>query len=127
MHSKKLSEVAEMGESLKATESLLESTISFQASVDGDINEALELEQVGRDIAATNVSAIDSVEPKCIELSRMASHFRFVVEEKLNKQREWREVQFTIEKVDYFSFFLKLCASVDSLYTASLYYLLHVQ
>jgi hypothetical protein len=88
-----------MGETLAMTESLILDTFNFQEVTKADLKRALELEVIGKEIVAMNPSSIDIVEPKCIELQRMASHFRFIVQEKVSKQKQWREVQSTIEKV----------------------------
>ena len=88
-----------MGDTLEKTESLILDTVNFQEMTKSDLKRAFELEGIGKEIVSTNPASIDTVEPKCIELSRMASHFRFIVQEKVTKQKQWREVQGIIEKV----------------------------
>lgn len=94
-----LSDLAEMGENLEATDTLIAETLTFELSTTDDISRALQVEQFGREIVESNPSAVDTVEPKCAELARVTSHFRTVIQEKIAKQKEWRDVQFTIEKV----------------------------
>lgn len=94
-----LNDLLEMGENLEATDTLIAETLSFELSTTDDISRALQVEQFGKEIVESNPSAVDTVEPKCAELARVTSHFRSVIQEKISKQKEWREVQFTIEKV----------------------------
>lgn len=89
-----------MGESVKETEEILLETVNYQDMTKLDLSKAFQLEAIGREIVSTNPTAVDTVEPKCLELSRMASHFRFILQEKLAKQKQWREVQGTIEKAN---------------------------
>jgi len=91
--------LGEIGESLGATDVLIAETLAFEISSTDDISRAIQLERVGRAIVETNQSAVDSVEPKCLELSSMAQEFKSKVQEKIQKQKKWREVQATIEKV----------------------------
>lgn len=94
-----LNDLSEMGENLEATDTLIAETLTFELSTTDDIKRALQVEQFGREIVDSNPSAVDTVEPKCAELARVTSNFRSVIQEKIAKQKEWREVQFTIEKV----------------------------
>lgn len=96
---KRLEELGEVGESLSATEFLIRDTSEFEASSRDDVSRAQELERIGREIVASNQSAVDSVEPKCYELSRIIAQFQIILEDKMTKQKEWREIQAVIEKV----------------------------
>ncbi|CAG7827658.1 unnamed protein product [Allacma fusca] len=109
---KTLNSIPDMGDSVISTDAIIEETIKFQETANEDINRSSELEIVGRVIAANNPSAVDSVEPKCIELKRMTMHFRFVLEEKVQTQKEWRQIQSTIERAN------KLCAEGMDLISA---------
>ena len=88
-----------MGETLEATDALICETLTFELSTSDDISRALQVEKFGREIVDTNPSAVDTVEPKCAELSRITANFRSIIQEKIAKQKEWREVQFVIERV----------------------------
>ncbi|XP_035716330.1 guanine nucleotide exchange factor DBS isoform X4 [Folsomia candida] len=97
---KRLEELGEVGESLSATEFLIRDTSEFEASSRDDVSRAQELERIGREIVASNQSAVDSVEPKCYELSRIIAQFQIILEDKMTKQKEWREIQAVIEKAN---------------------------
>lgn len=96
---KRLEEFGEVGESLAGTEALIRETSEFELLVTEDVNRAQELEEIGREIAESNQSAVDSVTPKCIELSRMRTQFLNCLREKIAIQMEWRDVQAVIERV----------------------------
>jgi len=88
-----------MGDSVKETEGIILETINYQETTKQDLMRALQLETMGRQIISTNPAAVDTVEPKCLELSRLVSHLRFILDEKVKRQKQWRKVQNTIEKV----------------------------
>ena len=103
MNLQSLNAVPDMGENVAGTDAIIAETIHFQQNTMDDVNRAIELEVIGRVIVSENPSAIDTVEPKCIELKRMATHFGFVLDEKIQTQKDWRHVQATIERVNHFS------------------------
>jgi hypothetical protein len=96
---KRLDEFGEMGESLSATDCLIAETQIFKIASADDVSRAQELEKIGKEIVESNQSAVDTVEPKCLELSRMTSQFQILLKEKISKQNEWREIQSVIERV----------------------------
>jgi hypothetical protein len=96
-----LDDLGEMGESLGATDVLIAETLAFEISSTDDVSRAIQLERVGRAIVETDQSAVDSVEPKCVELASIAEEFRTKIQDKIQKQKRWREVQATIEKVPF--------------------------
>lgn len=94
---KQLTEMTEMGDSVARVDVLLKEFRDFCDDCEEDLDKAKRLQRIGEQLIASKHYAVDSIQPKCVELQRFCDDFN----ERLSRRREallkYRDLQERVE------------------------------
>ncbi|CAN7997827.1 unnamed protein product, partial [Ixodes pacificus] len=109
-----LSAMQSMGDSVAQVDTLLQELHEFQSLSEEDTEKAEQLRQAGRELIVGGHYAVDSIEPKCVELERMCADFQEQLRQRLDVLHRFRDLQHRIDKANkWCSQGVDLLASLD--------------
>uniref|UniRef100_T1JN60 Guanine nucleotide exchange factor DBS n=1 Tax=Strigamia maritima TaxID=126957 RepID=T1JN60_STRMM len=95
-----LSEMTEVGDSVSRVDELVVEITEFKTNCEDDMEKTAELHEVGLQLIANEHYAVDSIQPKCVELKRMNLDLRDKVELRIQTLKKYRDLQERIEKAN---------------------------
>ncbi|KAG1682081.1 Guanine nucleotide exchange factor DBS [Nymphon striatum] len=95
-----LNEMTEVGDSVARVDILLKEAIMFRKQSLDDICKAQYIQQVGEQLIEANHYAVDSIQPKCVELQRMCNELKVKMEKRIDTLERYRDLQTRIEKAN---------------------------
>ncbi|KAK4316259.1 hypothetical protein Pmani_012567 [Petrolisthes manimaculis] len=97
---KQLSGMVEVGDSVTHVDQLLEEAQDFHMMTADQLEKAEELRIIGTQLIESEHYAVDSIQPKCVELVRMRDAFTTRITHRLESLHKCRDLQERIEKAN---------------------------
>ncbi|XP_077514726.1 guanine nucleotide exchange factor DBS-like isoform X2 [Amblyomma americanum] len=113
-NSRELAAMQAVGDSVAQVDSLLHEMDEFRALAEEDLEKAEQLRQAGRGLIMASHYAVDSIEPKCVELERMCADFQEQLRLRMDVLHRYRDLQGRIDKANkWCSQGVELLATLD--------------
>lgn len=111
---RELNAMQSMGDSVAQVDVMLQELHEFQSLSEEDIEKAEQLRQAGRELIEGGHYAVDSIEPKCVELERVSADFQEQLKQRLDVLHRFRDLQQRIDKANkWCSQGVELLATLD--------------
>lgn len=113
-NARELADMEAVGDSVAQVDSLLHEMDEFRALAEEDLEKAEQLRQTGRELIMAGHYAVDSIEPKCVELERMCADFQEKLRQRMDVLQRYRDLQERIDKANkWCSQGVELLATLD--------------
>lgn len=113
-NARELDAMRAVGDSVAQVDSLLHEMDEFRSLAEEDLDKADQLKQAGRELIEAGHYAVDSIEPKCIEIERMSADFQETLRQRMDVLQRFRDLQQRIDKANkWCSQGVELLATLD--------------
>ncbi|GAB6021133.1 hypothetical protein CHUAL_003765 [Chamberlinius hualienensis] len=97
---KVLNEMNDMGDSVARVDDLLTEANQFVEDTSDDIENAKQLKRIGEQLIDSKHYAVDSIQPKCVELQRFCDEFTVRLQKRLDSLWKYRDLQERVERAN---------------------------
>ncbi|XP_076045191.1 guanine nucleotide exchange factor DBS-like isoform X5 [Oratosquilla oratoria] len=97
---KKLASMCEIGDSVAHVDQLLQEAQEFHGQTADQLQKAEEIRIFGTQLIESQHYALDSIQPKCVELARMRDVFTETITKRIETLHKCRDLQQRIEKAN---------------------------